>query len=373
MPKAVVVFSGYNQRAVIALLRTLTKKMVPFAIIASSPEDTIFQTTYGKSAIVRNSKELNIKDLLESLSRATSHMTNQSYLIAPSTESLNRFLLKHRDEFERRNFEIPLVDEVLYSQISDKKSFTHMCSSAGIMVPRDEQDVSSLELPFVAKPKKYWAADGSTPSPVLIHTPEERDMFVRDYHTGDFYFQEYIDGESHYLLYYVYADGRIDKFSQRNLVQQPDGKSVIAAITSNIHKQKISNQYEKLLIDSGYRGLIMIEVKINSAGKAYMIEANPRMWGPSQLFVDAQYDLFESLLYDYGVITQPMNSDTSSEITRYYWGGGGAAAGVDDDGLDYHGYSIEQLKREKSQWVAADIYNRDDTFELFVSETKGKI
>ena len=40
-----------------------------------------------------------------------------------------------------------------------------------------------------------------------------------------------------------------------------------------------------------------------------MIEANPRFWGPSQLFVDAGFNLFESFLFDYNIIeTLPLDN-----------------------------------------------------------------
>lgn len=47
MKKIVIVFSGYNQRAVISFLRTLEKNTICYAIIASSAQDTIFQSSYA--------------------------------------------------------------------------------------------------------------------------------------------------------------------------------------------------------------------------------------------------------------------------------------------------------------------------------------
>ena len=56
-----------------------------------------------------------------------------------------------------------------------------------------------------------------------------------------------------------------------------------------------------MLIQIGYYGLIMIEVKIQD-GEYYMIEANPRLWGPSQLILDAGMDLFHRFALDNGLI-----------------------------------------------------------------------
>ena len=47
----------------------------------------------------------------------------------------------------------------------------------------------------------------------------------------------------------------------------------------------------------------MVEVK-HLSNKNYMIEANPRFWGPSQLFVDAGINLFEAFLVDNGLLNK---------------------------------------------------------------------
>jgi predicted ATP-grasp superfamily ATP-dependent carboligase len=372
MSKGVIVFSGYNQRAVIALLRTLEANKVIYRVIASSPKDTIFQTVYGKNAITRRRPELEITDILDSLSLATKGLAADSFVIAPSTESLNRHLLAHREQYESSGYKVPLVSLALYEKISDKASFTEMCRRAGITVPSDVKDIENALLPFVAKPSSYVASDGSTPSPVIIRTTQDYESFVSSYDKHDFYYQEYIEGESHYLLYYFHSDGRIDKLSQKNLVQQPAGKSVVAAITSDTHSHMISNQYESLLRAEDYRGLIMVEVKKNAEGEFYMIEANPRMWGPSQLFVDAGVNLFLSFLDDYRVVktTEVVTTHVPRE-TRYYWGGGPRVAGVNDEGLDYHGYDVVRYRQEKALWESADIYNRKDTSGLYESEIGG--
>lgn len=62
----IVIFSGYNQRAVIAFLRTLTKNgLFNYSIIARDCEDTILKTQYkDKVFCVRDSKELYVMDIL---------------------------------------------------------------------------------------------------------------------------------------------------------------------------------------------------------------------------------------------------------------------------------------------------------------------
>ena len=114
-------------------------------------------------------------------------------------------------------------------------------------------------------------------------------------------FYEYVKGRSYYLLFYFGKFGNIKKFSQENLAQQFEGKSIIAAISSTIHKENICTQYETLFKEINYHGFVMVELRKNHTGY-YMIEANPRFWGPSQLLINCNTAFFEEFLYDYGFL-----------------------------------------------------------------------
>lgn len=367
--KALIVFSGFNQRAVVAFLRTLEQKHVAYTLIASSPEDSIFQTKYRQRvSCTRKVKALSLDDLLESIRKAKKTLIADEYVITPSTEALNRFIIKHRNVFESQGCNIPLIDEALYEKLSDKYAFGELCKQHGIRVPAEYESIELATLPCVAKPRKYVAADGRTYSPILIHTRDELESFKELFAPSDFYFQEFIDGESLYLLYYFYRGGTVAKFSQKNLIQQPDGKSIIAAVSSEFHTDQESDKYEKLFKSIGFNGLVMVEVK-NQNGLHYMIEANPRFWGPSQLFIDAGVNLFEAFLFDNGFISTKPNVSPEPKETRYFWYGG--MTGLSDDKVTYHGYSKELFEKERDDWMAADVYSREDTKYLYKQELEG--
>src|SRR5690606_1826134 len=112
---------------------------------------------------------------------------------------------------------------------------------------------------------------------------------------------EFIAGESFYLLFYFYKNGAAERFSQKNLMQQPSGGSIIAAVTSDFHRGHVALQFEELFRSIQFRGLVMVEIR-GQGDRYYMIEANPRFWGPSQLFVDAGVNLFEAFMFDYGLL-----------------------------------------------------------------------
>ena len=318
--KIIIIFSGFNQRAIIAFLRTLEKNSIKYAIIAKSDDDEIFNTSYKEKVILtRNNVELEIEDLTYCIEYVKKQFDVKSCLIAPSTESLNRFILEYREYFEDIGCTIPIVGEELYKLISDKILFNNLCLKWGIKVPESIDISKKVKFPIVAKPKVYTLGK-QTFYPVIINSAEELNEFFEENIFEQYYYQRYITGESIYILYYFSKGGQVYSFSQKNLVQQSNGKSMIAAIPTDFHDTKEAKKYENMLKKIGFFGLVMIEVKKEN-NDIYMIEANPRFWGPSQLFVDVGMNFFEFLLYDYGYVESVKCININKDI-KYFWYGG---------------------------------------------------
>lgn len=367
--KCVLVFSGFNPRAVIAFLRTMEHKKVNYAIIAKSEQDDIFLTEYkDKVLAIRHSIPLMLEDLLASIKQVKEKYFAEEYIIAPTTEALNRFILVNRESFEKLGCIIPLVKKELYELISDKYSFGQICSENGILVPKEVKLNKKITFPIVAKPKKYFSAEKKEIlSPIIIKELIDFQMFYNKYDIKDFYYQEYVDGNSFYLLYYFHRNGEVYKFSQENLIQQPNGKSMLAAISSDFHNSDESYRYEKMFKLLKFYGFVMIEVK-QKENRNYMIEANPRFWGPSQLFVDAGINFFEAFLHDYGFIDLLPKFKAVNNITNYFWLGGITSTIMKDSKLSFYNINKNEFLSFLPKWLENDIYRRDDTMEIFKKE-----
>lgn len=369
--KISLIFSGYNQRAVIAFIRTLEKNNLEYAIIANSEDDNIFSTTYARNVLaIRGCRDLVLNDILTSITKAKKNIEADKFIIVPSSEALNRFLLKHKRELMDIDCEVPLVNEKLYENISDKYKFNKLCIKNNITVPMEYKCISENIIPFVAKPKNYFSSDGKAINPVLITDKNEYKSFTSNYKIDDFYYQQFIGGKSFYLLYYFSKNGSILKFSQENYVQQPNGKSIIACISSDFHETEFSSEYEKMFVSLNFFGLIMIEVKEND-GKTFMIEANPRLWGPSQLFVDAGVNFFELFLYDNGILKNNPIFEKPKKKFKYFWLGGLLQSIREKDrDIAYYNYSLKKLINELPTWLESEIYCRKDSYKIFKQENK---
>ncbi|MFC3285528.1 hypothetical protein [Litchfieldella rifensis] len=365
--KAVIVFSGFNQRAVISFLRTLEEVNVPYGIIAHSNHDSIYQTSYKEKILaVRDCKYLDFFDMMGKIKILQSRMQAEKYVIAPSTEALNRVLLDNQDALLEAGCEVPLVDVDTYKKISDKHPFGKICRSNGIAVPNEYEEIAQASYPFVAKPKTYFSRERHVYSPMLIFNAYDKAAFLSTCDEQDFYYQEFVDGESYYLLYYFKKSGGVIKFSQKNFVQQPGGKSIIAAESSDFHQSDESLKYEALFNFLGFYGLVMVEVKKHKQ-KPYMIEANPRFWGPSQLFVDAGINLFKYFIHDCELTKyEPDTLDTIKKV-KYFWFGG-LLESSGKGRLVFHEDDEGDFLNNLPEWLKYDVHNRKDTCEIFKKE-----
>lgn len=366
--KAFVIFSGYNQRGIIAFCRFAASQNIPFYIISTGKEDSIHKTKYADRVIVnRSDKTLELNNIKQILTRFRQEEDLDELIILPSTEYLNRFLLNNKEAFEENNITIPLVDKSLYETISDKYRYNSICKDHGLAVP-EEIDKSEPSFPLVAKPKQYFNGEGKVQSkPLFAYSQKDLEYHYNEHDLEGYYFQEFINGPSFYLLFYISADGDHAKFSQKNFVQQSNGGSMLAAASAQLHHQPICDKYIELFENLGFQGLVMVELKKRD-GEYYMIEANPRLWGPSQLFVDAGVSIFERFVSELGFdIDASVNSAKNG--SKYFWNGG--LVEEYDAGREltyYNGYGKEQFLLELPEWMSHEVYRKKDSHGIFMDQ-----
>ena len=365
MSKGVLILSGYNIRAVVAFCRWAREQHVPFHLVARNELDQIFLTTYRDSVfLIRENEHLELEDFCGWISRIRELYSYQKVLILPSTEFLNRFMINNQIAIELIGGIVPLVNKELYERISDKYNFGKACLNFGISVP-EEYQVMPTDFPFVAKPRNYASINKRQLKPYLIYNTTSVYEFRQNESEKDYFFQQYIEGDSLYLLASIPKNGEPILFAQKNLIQQANGCSVILARTDDFHKLPMAVQYLQLLVEIEFHGLIMIEVRFHKGKQSYfMIEANPRLWGPIQLVVDNGIDIFGSFLRDYGFEVNYSPSQIEN-APFYFWSGG-----LTDSAKPYayHNYSPERFIDEFNSIMRNNLFLREDTFELFRDE-----
>lgn len=366
--------SGYNFRGLLAFCRFARSRQRSIHLWAKDSTDPVFLTDYRRWVFAtRESRDLDLECLIETLKKIKTQYGYKKILILPITEYFNRFILTHRNDLEEIGAIIPLVDLEVYETLSDKIKFRDLCREHGLEVPPEVEPVSG-NLPLVAKPARYDAQHPHQARPVIFKREEELNAFTPT-QPHDFFYQKFLIGESYYLFYSIGKDGSMACASQQNMLQQYGGRSIIAAQQSALEREKICGDYLNMLRHIGFFGLIMIEVMKTETGYA-MIEANPRIWGPTQLIVDGGGELLLHYLRQYHVfLTNDHHHKirSSNGLVYYFWSGGIIQDAAMENYVYFHkGNSERKFFQTIHLYNTADVYMRTDSFPLYLKESHGE-
>ena len=296
--QAFLIFSGHNDRAVLALCRFFSQYQLPFFIVTSGTEDYIFKTPWAEKIIyIREDKNVNIS-LFEKICYAAPSIKKLIY--CPTTEYINQFILINRSSLECDKLDFPLPNAEIYQCLSNKSSSLEIVKTICNLQPPPFIPWKEVVTPCVFKPKKN-ISNGAVHYPILCFNEIDAYKNYAELNQEEWFVQKYIQGQSHYLCAYLSRSGNYASYWQTNWVQQPGGKSIVLAKTGKnpgIDESEFFHQLWK----KNYHGPIMMEIIEDKNGNLFYIEINPRFWGPLQLAVDACPRLLELFCADAGFI-----------------------------------------------------------------------
>jgi len=369
--RAFVVFSGSNDRAILAFLRALHLCNEKAYIVARTNEDHILRTAYAKDvAFVRPDASLDMGAFADCIRNTRLTAGDQELVVLPSSEYFNAFLLAHRSEIEALGCSVPLVDIERYRQLTNKGTATEVFKTFGVRVPRDFSSPSKDQLPLVAKPRCNINAQGRSLYPHFLRTSAEIDTFLAKHSETDYFFQEHVSGESLYLLFHLAKSGAESVlWSQQNLIQQASGKSMLLAVPDQLHLSAAAADIVGQLEKMKFHGLGMIEfIRVN--GALCFIEMNPRIWGPIQFCLDHGQPILESFIGD-ALYDEPsrflQRNGGKSVRTTYIWLGGLLDALISGKGTTQHPTTLRPITLIL-KGIRNDIYLRKDSWRCFFYE-----
>jgi hypothetical protein len=286
--------------------------------------------------------------------------------VLPSTEYFNTFLLKHRVQIERMNCEIPLVEASIYNRLTSKRTSTDFFSAAGFAVPSEWEHPDPKRLPAIAKPLRNVSRDGRSLYPRLLDKPAQLEAFRNEPNADEYFFQEHVRGDNLYLLMYLPRNGApAMTWSQHNLLQQPDGKSMLLAEPSDFHHSDIATRLVAAVRRAGFHGLGMIEV-IASADRSVYIEMNPRIWGPVQFCLDQHQPLLQAFIGEtlHGDPARYVHRRSKASRGKYFWLGGLTDTLATGMRPDWHAKSRSAMG-VILHCIRSDVYLRSDSWRCF--------
>ncbi|RLK48373.1 hypothetical protein DFR31_2252 [Alkalispirillum mobile] len=346
-----LLFSGHNQRSVVALARYLKNNDIDVCIASSGSDDPIYHTDYSDLVVYeRESKKVTV-ELFNIISRRTN---GRPLIYIPTTEYINTFVLRNRPAVEKSGVRILLCDRATYEEVTGKQSSQRlMCDSGPLSTPR-MLNWDQCITPCVIKPKQNISS-GQALYPIICTDKETLADTLRTIKKSEYFVQEYITGTSYYLCGYLATNGAFDGYWQRNIAQQVGGKSIVFAESCS-NPGIETNAVTKKLSCAGFQGPFMVEI-IKSGPTPYYIEINPRFWGPLQLGIDYYPSFLDGFLADYfGKQRTSGGNKTPGDHKTYAW----FAGATNFDIVALNDFKLPQYKEFKKH----DVYNRPDTIRL---------
>lgn len=347
-----LLFSGHNDRAVVALCRFFAARGLPFTVVAAGPFDAIRHTDHAPRVRACRLDDRVDLGLFEALAPAPGE---PAPIYTPTTEFINAFVLERRDAVEALGWRVGLPPPAVYRELTDKwRSQQLMDGVQGLRAPPLLQP-GEWRAPCVLKPRANLK-DGRVLYPLLCETQEALGSALAQVRPGDYFAQQFLRGQSYYLCAYLARSGERAWFWQENLLQQAGGKSIVLArccAAPGLDAERLLDHVAAL----GYHGPFMMEVIVDH-DRPYFIEINPRFWGPLQLALDACPALLDLYASDHGHPCPPTPAPAGAVGRLYAWSRGAQAPGLKawpalDSGLPL------QAVIEKN-----DVYARPDTAAL---------
>ena len=233
-------------------------------------------------------------------------------VLISSSDGTIEVLRHYRAELERMGIRLALADEAALEIAIKKDATLALAEQVGIPIPRGvmlsaESEVGAalreIGLPAVVKPTQSWlwgAEQGVRLTCKLVTTAEEARQAVRQLVQGGgkVLLQQFLPGQQESISL-LYAQGEFyARFAQRTMRSHPPLGGVSTYRKSIALPTDITAYAERLIRAIDLEGYAQVQFRRDRAGRAYLMEINPRLTSGIELAVRAGVD-FPWLVYQW--------------------------------------------------------------------------
>ena len=270
-----------NTRAAATLLAAGSVNRVP-TVLVLDPSSPMPPERYLDSAIVveRERSHVSEEEIEQIVRSASKQLGVSQLLLAPTSEYLQSFVHARLDAMAKIGLHVLPKSALSYSLLSDKANLSELVAGR-LDFPLPKMVEAKLgETPFVAKPKRNLSQQVPL-RPYLVHNEITWQRYLAQYE--DFFPQELVRGESLYWCGIRSESGDVRGYFQSNIGQVRGGGSISVAQREPDRLYRVEqNKIRRFLNKINYVGPIMFEFRVPGF---FLIEINPRFWGP--LFLDS--------------------------------------------------------------------------------------
>ena len=330
-PKRVLVTDG-DERSALAVVRSLGRAEGYEVYVCSRAGHSLA----GASRFARQDDSvgdaLADPDTFAKNVAVLSHRLAADVLVPVSEASLTA-VLGRGELFE--HLVVPFPTESQFRRVCDKQAVLEAARDVGITIPRQHVAVDehalmsllasgSLEFPLVIKPTRSVVGDAVTRAKVGVSHAADADALIgraRSYASAAYplLLQQRVVGPGIGVFLLRWDGETLAAFAHRRLREKPPSGGISVYSESIRLDPALRHRAEALLERLGWRGVAMVEFKIDAeSGTPYLMEINGRFWGSLQLAITAGVD-FPLLLVQAACGARPRSVDNYRVGVRNRW------------------------------------------------------
>lgn len=331
--RRVALVTDGEQRATLAVVRSLGQSGFTVLVAAPRPGSLAGASRYAHRRVLTPSA----LDAPESFVDAIDGVVRREAvdLLLPITDASLLAVLGAQGRFPTTVVPFASIDQ--FRRISDKSALLKIAQRVGIAVPDQHTlgtpaslaslNLEGIRFPVVVKPARSVAEHGAGRVKLGVsHAADPRELLarLREYPAAGFplLLQQRIVGPGVGVFLLIWDGKLIASFGHRRIRENPPFGGVSSYRESISPSEVLVSQSRRLLDEFGWRGVAMVEFKLDAAsGVPYLMEVNGRFWGSLQLAIDAGVD-FPLLLARAALdgVTTPVSAGRDGVRSRWEWG-----------------------------------------------------
>jgi predicted ATP-grasp superfamily ATP-dependent carboligase len=291
-----IVLDG-NQRSALATVRALGRSGITVMVAEAQPRSLAAASRYCRASLVYPDPSAAPEAFsywLEQLERQ-----HPGAVIMPMTDITVPLVLRSGQRTPSLRSALPSL--AAYEAASDKFELFKLARSVGVQVPQtsiisranaSQLDGDGLRFPVVVKPRlsALRLASGVVKRPVrYAQNAAELAHLIRSQLLDDadeLLVQEHVSGHGA-GIFAMYDHGTpLFFFAHRRIREKPPSGGVSVLCESVPLSPQSMTIARNLLEALQWHGVAMVELKVDAAGRPWLIEVNARFWGSLQLAVD---------------------------------------------------------------------------------------
>jgi predicted ATP-grasp superfamily ATP-dependent carboligase len=302
-----VLVSDGEQRSTLAVVRSLGRKGYRVYVCSRTGRSLAGASRYA----VADGAVASPLDAPEEFAREVRAFIDrwEIEVFLPMTEECFNAIFAHPRLFE--NVCIPAASAEEFRLVSDKKLVLQVAAECGVQVPGQVVLSAPAEMegllrnppqfPVVIKPARSVATSGGGQVKLgVVHCRDTESLRESIARLPDAAYpllvQQRVVGPGVGVFLLLWDGELVASFAHRRLREKPPAGGVSVYRESIALDQSLLDRSRRLLEKLGWRGVAMIEYKLDArTGTPYIMEINGRFWGSLQLAIDAGVD-FPSLL-----------------------------------------------------------------------------